>query len=163
MVGDMQEVEVMGVRIELPANQPVVLLKSTTAARYLPIWIGAPEANAIALALQGFTPQRPLTHQLLIDTIEHFGSVLDRVEVTGREGHIYIGTMVFDDGTELDCRPSDGIVLALTAQVPVLAADELLSEPPDDVGREEAESEVAQFREFLDQVSADDFEPEDDD
>ncbi|GAB3060478.1 bifunctional nuclease family protein [Sediminivirga luteola] len=153
----MREVEVLGVRVELPARQPILLLRSLYEPKYLPIWIGVQEANAIALALQGVEPPRPLTHQLLLNVVHHFGGGLERVEVTGLDGHTFLGELVFDDGRRLSCRPSDGAALALLAQVPVFVADELI----DTAGVEmevDDETEVEQFREFLDHVSAEDFE-----
>lgn len=155
----MEEVEVLGVRIELPANQPVLLLKANSKAVFLPIWIGTPEANSIALALQGFEPPRPLTHQLLLNVLDTYGAKIERVEVTGRERHTYISTIVLTDGNVIDARPSDAVTLALLESAAVYVEEGLLEAGGVRIEGED-EEEVAQFREFLDHVSAEDFDPD---
>jgi bifunctional DNase/RNase len=127
---------VVGVRVELPANQPVVLLREEDGIRYLPIWIGAVEASAIAFQQQGVQTVRPLTHDLLRDVITALGVRLEAVTVSAR--------------------PSDAIALALRCDVAILGADAVLDaagvEIPD-----EQEDEVERFREFLDNITPEDF------
>lgn len=151
------EVEVVGVRIEMPANQPILLLKATEPARYLPIWVGAIEANALSIAQRGLTPPRPMAHALLLDTLEAYEASLADVTITGRDGQIFLAELHTSDGKSVSARPSDAVTLALTAQCPVYVDSELL----EDAGIEAPEAdeeEVAQFRDFLDNVSAEDFE-----
>jgi uncharacterized protein len=132
-----REVDVMGVRVEMPSNQPIVLLREVSGERYLPIWIGAVEATAIAFAQQGVVPPRPLTHDLLKDVLEATGNQLDEVRITEVKDGVFFATLVFGSGAEVSARPSDSIALAVPA---------------------EQEDEVEKFREFLDQVTPEDFE-----
>ena len=151
------EVEVVGVRIEMPANQPILLLKATEPAYYLPIWVGAIEANALSIAQRGLTPPRPMAHALLLDTLEAYESSLADVTITGRDGQIFLAELHTNDGKSISARPSDAVTLALTAQCPVYVDSELLEEAGIEAP-EADEEEVAQFRDFLDNVSAEDFE-----
>jgi bifunctional DNase/RNase len=152
-----REVDVIGVRVEMPSNQPIVLLREVTGERYLPIWIGAVEATAIAFAQQGVVPPRPLTHDLMKDVLEATGNALSEVRITSVENGIFYALLVFDGGVEVSARPSDSIALALRTGTRIVCAEEVL----DDAGLEvpaEQEDEVEKFREFLDNVSAEDFE-----
>lgn len=151
------EVEVVGVRIEMPANQPILLLKATEPAYYLPIWVGAIEANALSIAQRGLTPPRPMAHALLLDTLGAYESSLADVTITGRDGQIFLAELHTSDGKSISARPSDAVTLALTAQCPVYVDSELLEEAGIEAP-EADEEEVAQFRDFLDNVSAEDFE-----
>lgn len=151
------EVEVVGVRIEMPANQPILLLKATEPAYYLPIWVGAIEANALSIAQRGLTPPRPMAHALLLDTLEAYETSLADVTITGRDGQIFLAELHTNDGKSISARPSDAVTLALTAQCPVYVDAELLEEAGIEAP-EADEEEVAQFRDFLDNVSAEDFE-----
>src|SRR5260370_8031122 len=105
--------EVVGVRVEMPTNQPIVLLKETQGERYLPIWIGAVEATAIAFAQQGMVPPRPLTHDLLRDVLEALGVQLRTVNITALRDGIYFAALVFSNGKKFSARPSDSIALPL--------------------------------------------------
>lgn len=151
------EVEVVGVRIEMPANQPILLLKATEPAYYLPIWVGAIEANALSIAQRGLTPPRPMAHALLIDTLAAYEAELSDVTITGKDGQIFLAELHTSDGKAISARPSDAVTLALTAQCPVYVDSELLEESGIEAP-EADEDEVAQFRDFLDNVSAEDFE-----
>ena len=159
----MKELDVLGVRVEMPTNSPIVLLRERDGQRYVPIWIGAPEATAIAYAQQGVEPPRPLTHDLMVSMIQALGRQLEQVRITrlerrpGGEGGIFYAELVFDGGTVLSSRPSDAIALALRTAAPILASEELLDEVGVTMAVEE-EDEVERFREFLDSVSAEDFE-----
>src|SRR5918997_4831863 len=97
----------------MPSNQPIVLLREVSGDRYLPIWIGAVEATAIAFAQQGVAPPRPLTHDLLRDVVDAFGQGLDEVRITEVRDGVYYAVLVFDSGIEVSARPSDSIALAL--------------------------------------------------
>ncbi|HSP60239.1 MAG TPA: bifunctional nuclease family protein [Ornithinimicrobium sp.] len=153
----MKELDVLGVRVEMPTNSPIVLLRERDGQRYVPIWIGAPEATAIAYAQQGVEPPRPLTHDLMVDVVEALGRRLEQVHVTAVEKGTFYAELHFDGGIVVSARPSDAIALALRTATSILAPEELLDEVGITMAVEE-EDEVERFREFLDNVSAEDFE-----
>ncbi len=147
----------------MPSNQPIVLLRDSESERFLPIWIGAVEATAIAFAQQGVQPERPLTHDLLRDVIAALGSTLSRVDIVDLRDGIFYAELVFDNGVTVSARPSDAIALALRTGSPLFAADHVLDEAAIDMPSEtdeepEDEAEVEAFREFLDHVTPEDFE-----
>jgi uncharacterized protein len=145
------------VRVEVPSNQPIVLLREAAGERYLPIWIGAQEATAIAFAQQGVVPPRPLTHDLLKDVLDATGNALAEVRITEVNDGIFYATLVLGSGVEVSARPSDSIALALRTGSRIVCAEEIL----DDAGiavPDEREEEVEKFREFLDHVTPEDFE-----
>jgi uncharacterized protein len=164
----MIEMRIVGVRVEMPSQQPILMLAENDGPRSLPILIGSVEATAIAMHLQGVRPARPLTHDLLGNVITALGRTVNEVRVVDfREGTFY-GELAFDNGTTVSARPSDAIALAVRIQVPVFVADEVLDEagivveeveePAEDGEPEEiADDEVERFREFLDSVSPEDF------
>jgi len=156
-VVDVREVDVMGVRVEMPSNQPIVLLREVSGERYLPIWIGAVEATAIAFAQQGVVPPRPLTHDLIKDLLEALGRELQEVQITDVRDGVFFATLVFDGGVEVSARPSDSIALALRTGTRIVCAEDVLAEAGLAVPAEQ-EDEVEKFREFLDQVTPEDFE-----
>lgn len=153
----MNELTVVGVRVELPSNQPMVLLKEAAGDRYLPIWIGAVEATAIAFAQQGVVPARPLTHDLFKDVLEALNAPLDAVHITDMRDGVYYAELRFPGDVVVSARPSDAIALALRSGTRIYAAESVLEESgmaiPD-----EQESEVEKFREFLDSISPEDFD-----
>ncbi|MBU2697464.1 MULTISPECIES: bifunctional nuclease family protein [Pimelobacter] len=153
----MREVDVMGVRVEMPSNQPIVLLREVAGDRYLPIWIGAVEATAIAFAQQGVTPPRPLTHDLMKDILSATGNELSEVRITDVRDGVFFATLVFASGAEVSARPSDSIALALRTGTTIYCDDAVLAEAGLSAPAEE-EDEVEAFREFLDHVSPEDFE-----
>ncbi len=153
----MLEVEIVGVRVEMPSNSPIVLLRESGGDRYLPIWIGAVEATAIAFAQQGVVPPRPLTHDLLKDVLEATGNTLREVQITEMRENVFYATLVLGSGTEISARPSDSIALALRTGSRIVCAEELLEDAGITVP-DEQEDEVEKFREFLDHVSPEDFE-----
>jgi uncharacterized protein len=163
------EMELVGVRVELPANQPIVLLKERSGTRYLPIWIGAVEATAIAFALQGVETPRPLTHDLFVQVLGELGAELSAVHVTDlRDGTFYAELHLTAAGktTTVSARPSDAIALASRlGNVPIFGAENVLEEAgleidDDEVGEEgvDPEEEVRRFREFLDDIQPEDFQ-----
>ncbi len=147
---------VVGIRVELPANQPILLLRESDGDRYLPIWIGQGEATAIALEQQGVKPARPMTHDLMKDVIGALGRELEQVRITDIQDGTYFAELVFDGDLHVSARPSDSIALALRSGVPIHADETVLTEAglliPD-----EQEDEVEKFKEFLDSVSPEDF------
>lgn len=143
----------------MPSNNPIVLLRERDGDRFLPIWIGAPEASAIAFAQQGVVPPRPLTHDLLKDVLEAVGRTLVEVRIVSVTDGVYHAELVLDGGLVVSSRSSDAIALALRTGSPILGAEEVLASsglPAPD----QDEDEVEKFREFLDHVSAEDFEAE---
>jgi bifunctional DNase/RNase len=153
----MREVDVLGVRVEMPSNQPIVLLREVAGERYLPIWIGAVEATAIAFAQQGVVPPRPLTHDLLKDVLEATGNELTEVQITSVTDRVFYANLVFASGVEVSARPSDSIALALRTGTKIVVADDVLDEAGLAVPAEQ-EDEIEKFREFLDEITPEDFE-----
>ena len=160
------EVEVVGVRIEMPSNQPIVLLKELNGSRFLPIWVGANEATAIAFAQQGLTPNRPLSHDLMQSMVVALGAKLVLVEVTHLDSGVFYAQLSLErDGQILppvSARPSDAIALALRANATIKVATSLLDEaginiPESSTPGAGSDQEVERFREFLDQINPDDF------
>ena len=147
----------VGVRVEMPSNQPIVLLREVTGDRYLPIWIGAVEATAIAFAQQGVVPPRPLTHDLMKELIGATGNELTEVRITEMRDNVFYAVLVLSSGVEVGARPSDSIALALRTGSRIVCAEDVLDEAGLEVP-EEDEDEVEKFREFLDNVSPEDFE-----
>jgi uncharacterized protein len=158
----MVEMELVAVRIELPGNTPVVLLREVAGAnRLLPIFIGQPEATAIAFAIDGVVTPRPMTHDLLKNVLDELGATLDRIVVTElSEGTFYAELHVrLGDAThQISSRPSDAIALALRAGCPIFAEEDVLGEAGlVEESEEESEEVVEKFREFIDSVNPDDF------
>ncbi|WP_199036629.1 bifunctional nuclease family protein [Glycomyces salinus] len=155
----MRMMTVVGVRVELPTNQPVVLLKESDGNRYLPIWIGTVEAAAIAYQQQEVQLSRPLTHDLMRDVLEALDVTLTSVEITELRDTIYYAELLLDGETRVSSRSSDAIALALRTETPIWCAEEVLDEAgvvlPDS-----QEDEVEKFREFLEEVSPEDFDEE---
>ena len=152
----MHQMDVVGVRVEMPSNQPIVLLREVDGERYLPIWIGAVEATAIAFAQQGVVPARPLTHDLVRDVLEALGRQLVEVRITALTDGVFFAVLVFDGGVEVSARPSDAIAIALRTGTAIYGAEGVLAEAGIAVP-DEQEDEVEKFRAFLDEVSPDDF------
>jgi len=141
----------------MPSNQPLVLLREVTGERYLPIWIGAVEATAIAFAQQGVVPPRPLTHDLLKDVLDATGNELTEVQIVDVKDGVFFANLVLASGVEISARPSDSIAIALRTGARVVCAEDVLAEAGVAVPAEQ-EDEVERFREFLDQVTPEDFE-----
>jgi bifunctional DNase/RNase len=158
----MVEMTIYGVSFDLVGKQPIVLLKTADGNRYLPIWIGHPEAAAILMKLQDQPAPRPLTHDLLVNILAELDVEVLRVTVTElRENTFHASITVTQNGAELeiDSRSSDAIAVAVRAQAPIFVADEVIEESAIEMeGDEINEDEIVdQFRKFLDKVSAEDF------
>src|SRR5579872_5762745 len=159
----MVEMTIYGVSFDLVGKQPIVLLKTAEGNKFLPIWIGHPEAAAILMKLQGATAPRPLTHDLLVNILGELEVEVVHVTVTElRENTFHASITVKQDGHELeiDSRSSDAIAVAIRAEAPIYAADDVIEESAiefegDEVNEEEI---VDEFKRFLDQVSAEDFD-----
>ncbi|MGC8510225.1 MAG: bifunctional nuclease family protein [Acidimicrobiales bacterium] len=168
----MVEVILRAVRVDVGSSTPLLLLEELGGDRVLPIFIGAPEATAIAYALQGITTPRPMSHDLLGHVITALGGRLFAVEITSLEDNTYFANLrILRDGTEIvvSSRPSDAVALALRVKAPILVSDGLMAEQGrvmhlDDVDEgeetddESSEAElVAELREFLDTIRPEDF------
>ena len=153
----MSVLSVVGVRVELPSQQPIVLLKEVDGDRYLPIWIGAVEATAIAFAQQGVITARPMTHDLLRDLLGAFDRPLRTVTITELREGVFHASLGFDGGLQISARPSDAIALALRTGAVITGAEAVLAEAGIPIP-DEQEDEVEKFREFLDQINPEDFE-----
>ena len=160
----------VGVRVEVPTNQPIVLLRENDGQRYLPIYIGSPEATAIVYALQGMETPRPMTHDLFKTVLDEIGARLSQVIITEMRDSTFYAEIELDEGegtTRISSRPSDAIALAVRSPepVPIYAEEGVLEEAgvlfeqdEEDAPNEQyIEREVEQFTEFLDQVRPEDF------
>ncbi|CAN5855044.1 bifunctional nuclease family protein [soil metagenome] len=151
---------VVGVRVELPSNNPIVLLREVEGNRYLPIWIGAAEATAIATAMEGVDPPRPLTHDLMQAVIERLGATIEGVVVTEmRDSVFYADLILATEGGEvsISARPSDSIALAVRVAAPVFADPTVLAEAGIEIEEESQEEQIERFREFLEEATVEDF------
>ena len=171
----MVNMEVVGVRIEMPSNQPIVLLKEVDGSRFLPIWVGAVEATAIAFAQQGMVAQRPLTHDLISNILEAADLTMTAVQVVSLKDGIFYAEIQIrtNSGTvlKISARPSDAIAIALRTNSNILADSDLLDEVGIDIperllgdieisqgsGGGGSDVELERFREFLDQINPEDF------
>lgn len=162
----MIELELVGVRVEVPANTPMLLLREVGGRqRLVPIYIGNPEATAIHYAVEGMQPPRPLTHDLFVQTLSSLEVVLQQVVITEVRDHTYFAELHLrrPDGqvTVVSSRTSDAVALAVRCGVDILATDELLDEvgqePAVEAEEEEAEEIIDEFRDFIDHVNPEDF------
>jgi bifunctional DNase/RNase len=162
----MHEMVIYGVSFDLVGKQPIVLLKTAEGNKFLPIWIGHPEAAAILMKLQGASTPRPMTHDLVTEMLSQLDAQVVRITVTElRESTFYAQITVAQDGSEIevDSRPSDAIALAIRADAPIFVADRVIEESAIEFEGEEVNEEqiVSEFKEFLDQVSPEEFAVED--
>ena len=160
-MSDPVPMDLVGVRLELPTKTPILLLREANGTRYLPIWIGTAEATAIALALEGVEPQRPMTHDLLKLVTESLGASVARVVVTAlNDGTFFADLVILKNGEEVrvSARPSDAVALAARTNSPVFAARDVLEEVGVEIQDTEEEEEIERFRQFLEDVTPEDFE-----
>ncbi len=159
----MQEMTIYGVSFDMVGKQPIVLLKCADSNRFLPIWIGHPEAAAILMRLQGASTPRPMTHDLMVDLLEQFDVKCTKVAVTELRDNTFYATITLDQNgreVEIDSRPSDALAFAVRCGAPIFAAEEVIEESAIEFDRstdDEADDVVDRFRSFLDDVSPDDF------
>src|ERR1700746_1409133 len=158
----MYEMVIYGVSFDLVGKQPIVLLKTADGNKFLPIWIGHPEAAAILMKLQGASTPRPMTHDLVTDMLGELGAEVVRITVTELKEHtFYASITVQQNGSEIeiDSRPSDAIALAVRADAPIFAAEDVIEESAIEFeGEDVNEEEIASgFRNFLDHVTPDAF------
>ncbi len=147
-MSDMVEVVIDSIRVSLMSQQRIVILREVNADRYLAIWIGPYEAEAITIALQEVEVQRPLTHDLLRNVFQSLNARIVRVEVTSLRSDVYYGNIVAEVNgysLDIDTRPSDALALAVRANVPILVSLEVMDEvgllPEEDMADEEVELE----------------------
>jgi bifunctional DNase/RNase len=162
----MVPMELVGVRVELPSNTPIVLLRSAgddAESLMLPIFIGGPEATAIALAHEGVQPPRPMTHDLFAQALEAMEVSVERVVITELRERTFFAELHMRSPSEarvMSARPSDAIALAIRMDIPIFAEDELLAEvgySDQPEAEEESEDVVEEFRDFIDTVKPEDF------
>jgi bifunctional DNase/RNase len=159
------ELNLVGVRLEVPSNVPVLMLKETNGKlRELPIFIGGPEASAIHYALEGIVPERPLTHDLLVAVVSELGGSIEKVVLTEVVEHTYFAEIeiaVKGATSRVSSRPSDAVAIAVRVGAPILAESALMDsaakEPPV-VQPDEEEGILDDFRQFIDSISPEDFQ-----
>jgi hypothetical protein len=159
---DVHEMVIYGVSFDVIGKQPIVLLKTVDSNRFLPIWIGHPEAAAILIKLQGTELPRPMTHDLMTSLIGQLDAEIQKITVTGLKNNtFYAALTLLRDGEEIevDARPSDALALAVRTDAPIFAADDLIDENAIEFEHEvdDTEDVVERFRDFLDKVSPEDF------
>ena len=158
----MQEMVIYGVSFDMVGKQPIVLLKAVDTNKFLPIWIGHPEAAAILMKLQGANTPRPMTHDLMDEMLTELEVSCSKVSVTElRENTFFASITLQANGRELeiDSRPSDALALAVRSGAPIFAAEEVIAESAIEFEHdvEESDDVVEKFKEFLDEVSPEDF------
>ena len=157
MPSGLNEMVVESVRVHMLSSQHVVILKDTERERYLPIWIGPWEANAIAMKLQGVTPERPLTHDLFSSTLSELGVLVKQIIVSDLTEETFRARLLLEqDGRaiEIDARPSDAIALAVRAGVPIYATDAVLDRAGV-VPEQEEDEKLNVFRDFVNSLDVD--------
>ncbi len=161
----MIEVEIDSVRVSLTNQQRIVILKQVNLERYLPIWIGLYEAEAITIALQDIQVARPQTHDLLKTLIHTLNARLVQVEVISLSDDVFYGNLILDvDGQrrQVDCRPSDALALAARTNVPIMVSEDVMSQagiiPEEDISEENAGKVEARGQEDIEDVDLDVFE-----
>jgi uncharacterized protein len=161
----MHEMHIYGVSFDMVGKQPIVLLKTAEGNKFLPIWIGHPEAAAILMKLQGAATPRPMTHDLFTDLLSQLDARVVRIAVTElRDNTFYALITISVDGSEIevDSRPSDAIALAVRADAPIFAAESVIEESAIEFEHEDVNEEevVEEFKKFLDEVKPEDFSTE---
>ena len=158
----MQLMSIYGVSFDMVGKQPIVLLKTEEGNKFLPIWIGHPEAAAILMKLQGQETPRPMTHDLFVDLVGQVGAECESVTVTELKDNTFyaqINLSVNGQTVEIDSRPSDALALAVRVDAPIYAADDVIEESAIEFEHEVEDTEevVEKFKDFLDNVSPEDF------
>ena len=158
----MQEVSIYGVSFDMVGKQPIVLLKTLEGNRYLPIWIGHPEAAAILMKMQGAPTPRPMTHDLVTEMLGELNATVAKIAVTElRDNTFFASITLQQNGRELevDSRPSDALALAVRTGAPIFAAEEVIAESAIEFEHDPDDNEevVERFKDFLDRVTPEDF------
>jgi len=158
----MQEMVVYGVSFDMVGKQPIVLLKTVLTNRFLPIWIGHPEAAAILARLQDSETPRPMTHDLVVEILDELDTNCAQVAITELRDNTFFATITLkigDKEIEIDSRPSDALALAVRSESPIFAAEDVIAESAIEFEHEVEDTEevVDRFKDFLDEVSPEDF------
>ncbi|MGK2955829.1 MAG: bifunctional nuclease family protein [Solirubrobacterales bacterium] len=158
----MREMQIYGVSFDMVGKQPIVLLKTVDDNRFLPIWIGHPEAAAILMKLQGADTPRPMTHDLMVDILDQVETKVERISITELRDNTFYATITLSvAGTEveIDSRPSDALALAVRVSASIFVAEDVIDESSIEFeqGIEDNEQVVEKFKDFLDDVSPEDF------
>ena len=158
----MQEMVIYGVSFDMVGKQPIVLLKTVDGNKFLPIWIGHPEAAAILMKLQGQATPRPMTHDLVVEILDQMDANCAQVAITEQRDNTFFATITLkigDKEVEIDSRPSDALALAVRSESPIFAAEDVIAESAIEFEHEVEDTEevVDRFKDFLDQVSPEDF------
>jgi bifunctional DNase/RNase len=161
-LSSVQEMVIYGVSFDMVGKQPIVLLKTVDGNKFLPIWIGHPEAAAILMKLQGATTPRPMTHDLISDMISELDATCTRVAVTELKENTFFASItlrVNGQEVEIDSRPSDALAVAVRTSAPIFAAEEVIQESAIEFEHEVEDTEevVDKFKRFLDEVTPEDF------
>ena len=161
----MQEMVIYGVSFDMVGKQPIVLLKTVDSNKFLPIWIGHPEAAAILMKLQGATTPRPMTHDLIGELISELDAQCTRVSVTELKDNTFYASItlrVNGQEVDIDSRPSDALAVAVRTSAPIFAAEEVIQESAIEFEHEVEDTEevVEKFKDFLENVSPEDFRGE---
>jgi bifunctional DNase/RNase len=157
-----QQVTIYGVSFDMVGKQPIVLLKTLEGNRYLPIWIGHPEAAAILMKMQGAPTPRPMTHDLVTEMLGELNASVAKIAVTElRDNTFYAIITLQVNGSELeiDSRPSDALALAVRTDAPIFVSDQVIEDSAIEFGGEPEEQDelVDEFRKFLEDVTPEDF------
>jgi bifunctional DNase/RNase len=158
----MQEMVIYGVSFDMVGKQPIVLLKTVAGNKFLPIWIGHAEAAAILMKLQGTDTPRPMTHDLVTQIMGELNAHVAKITVTELRDNTFYALITLKGETseiDVDSRPSDAIALAVRANAPIFAADQVIEDSGIEFPDQPVETEdvVAQFKEFLENVTPEDF------
>ena len=158
----MLEMVIYGVSFDMVGKQPIVLLKTRDGNKFLPIWIGHPEAAAILMKLQGAETPRPMTHDLLSEVLEQVDARCERVSVTELSDNTFYAQITISingSNLEIDSRPSDALALAVRCEAPIFAAEDVIEESAIEFEHEVEDTEevVEKFKDFLDNVTPEDF------
>ena len=166
----MIEMFVTAIALDIRNNNPLVILNDSSKKRALPIWIGQPEAQAIARALEGFESQRPLTHDLMLEIVDLSGYKVHHIEINDLNDNTYYAAIILESSSgelvSLDSRPSDAITLSLKTDCPIMITQDVYDQGtvPTEMGLEEADEhdDTEAFKNFIQNVKASDFKLDDD-
>ncbi|PIE34512.1 MAG: hypothetical protein CSA55_00620 [Ilumatobacter coccineus] len=161
----MRPIELLSIRIDVPANAPLLLMRETTGdQRLLPIYIGSAEAAAIHTAIEGISVPRPLTHDLFVTVVGELGASLDRVVISRIVDHTFFAdlhlSLLSGKMITVSARPSDAVALAVRVGAPLFASKAVLDEAgqlPAPSPEDEAAEIIDEFKNFIDQISPEDF------
>lgn len=159
----MIEMFVTGIAIDVRNNHPLVILNDSTKKRALPIWIGQAEAQAIARALEGFKPERPLTHDLMINVVEATGFKIHHIEINDLNENTYFSSLILENAigelVAVDSRPSDAIAISIRVDCPVYISEKVFDDGtiPTEIEDDDDDQDTEAFKSFVQNVKASDF------